>query len=259
VTRLRRPDGSIRRRVIALIIAGVGVVLSAIIYAVVSIEASRLTAPRGLSVSVATNVDQISLGRGVVAGEQSAYWFASSASMLPPPPEGLNACYGRYEWSRRLKGIEAERTLIRVTVSATGSQPVAITGFQVHVLSRRAPAKDGVTADCPGLGSSGPSAVHLVIADLDDNPVAIESYPVGSSKPDPTFTFTLAPGESQVFDLLARSIACLCTWDGSLEVTVGGEEQTVPIEEHSRPFLTTALSGQLVEFRHGHWLGEHIQ
>lgn len=251
------PKPGIRKRLVAMIVAGVGIVIAATIYAAVNYVFAGVTAPAGVSVSVATNVDHISLGRGLMAGEGSAYWFASTPSQLPVPPEELNTCFGRYEWARKLGGIDAGRTLIGVTVAADGSKPVDITGFQVRVLSRDAPSNKGVVASCPGLGEGGPSAVDLVIAELDDNPVSITSHPVGSSAPDPTFAFTLAPGESQVIDVLAKSDDCYCTWEGVLQATIGGHAEELHVAADGRPFVTTALSGDIAQFERHRWIGEH--
>jgi hypothetical protein len=197
---------------------------------------------------VQTDVDQISFGPTGAGGE---YWFGA-ATHLPPPPEGADSCVGRYLWAKHLGALDAENSIVQVTISDAGEGPVVISGFQIHVV-KRLRARPGVVASCGGRGS-GPAETRLVMADLDREPPSTESFAAGSANPDPTFTFTLSRSQSQVFDITARTTTCYCEWEGRIDVTVGDRVSERDINNDGRPFKTMADERSAMErFLDGRW------
>jgi hypothetical protein len=241
------PDAPVSKRALRLLIRGLGVVIFAALTALGVKLFQDATAPPPVRVEVQPNIDQISLGPATSGGE---YWLPVSLAQLPSPPEALNTCMGRYTWAHEHGGVDAERTIARVVVFDNGTEPVAITGLRVHTLSRRPPPRSGVVVSCPGRGE-GPAAVHIVDVNLDREPPRVESYPAGSLRPDPTFGFTLTPGQSQIFDLVATTKTCYCTWEVYLLVSAGGNPQEVEI---GHPFVTTADSRTVAYYEEHRWL-----
>jgi hypothetical protein len=244
------------KRVVAVIGAGLAVLLTAIITAFGTNLFDSATAASPVHVAIEPDVDQISDGPTAVGGE---YWFPVGPTRLPSPPQGLDSCVGRYEWSRRNGGVDAGQTVIRLVVSTSGNTALAITGFQVHVTSRQPAPTTGVVASCPGRGAGGPSQVHLIDADLDVSPVTTISYPAGSERPDPTFAFTLSPNESQILEVIATTNRCKCEWEATLSASVEGATRHFLITDHGHPFATTARLGKIVRFHNSRWIVEGPQ
>jgi hypothetical protein len=141
---------------------------------------------------------------------------------------------------------------VRVNVAAI-AKPVTITGFQLHVLKRSAPLA-GVVASCGGRGGS-PFETRSLISNLDEEPVRTESYPAGSQRPDPTFAFTLKPGDSQVFDIVARTFTCFCEWEATIEGVAEGHTRKFPITDNGKPFATNASSDStIVRYKRSRWV-----
>lgn len=146
-------------------------------------------------------------------------------------------CGGFASWAEGVGGIDASRTDFRVVVQG-GSETVYIGGIRARLLERNQPLS-GVGFRCP---SAGVAEVRSVVIDLDQrgsDPVGV--WVVGGAEKN--ISFTVAPGETEIFDVTAHTEACFCKWVLELETTQGGEEKVVTVEDHGRPFETTAWGG----------------
>jgi hypothetical protein len=56
-------------------------------------------------------------------------------------------------------------------------------------------------------------------------------------------SFTIAPDETEVFDITAHTESCFCRWVLELVTTQDGEEEIVTVDDQGRPFETTAWGG----------------
>jgi hypothetical protein len=148
-----------------------------------------------------------------------------------------SGCDGFASWAEGVGGVDASRTDFRVVVQG-GSETIYIGGIRARLLER-SQALSGVGFRCP---SAGAAEVRSVVIDLDQrgsNPAGV--WVVGGSEKN--ISFTVAPGETEVFDVTAHTETCFCKWALELETTQGGEEKVITVEDHGHPFETTAWGG----------------
>lgn len=189
-----------------------------------------LTGRDEIQVSVQTDPMKIDtfddLGRSVVIP------YAEPAGGSPGP-----GCEGFDRWADQFGAVDASRTDFRIVVQG-GSETTYIGGIRAQLLERAGPLP-GVGFRCP---SAGGAEVRSVVVDLDQggaSPTGV--WVVGDSEKN--ISFTVAPGETEVFDVTAHTEACFCRWKLELVTTQGGEEKIVTIDNHGKPFETTAWGG----------------
>ena len=135
---------------------------------------------------------------------------------------------------------------MEATIQATDSTAVVVTGLEVEVLRRR-PAPHGVY---PSLGGGcGGLTPDFYKANLDAHPpritesagqIMIKSS-VRSVQPIP-FPHRISDTEPEVWHIQATTNTCDCEWIGRIHWTSEGQEGTIPLTEHGRPFRAAAIT-----------------
>jgi len=189
-----------------------------------------LTGRDELQIAVQTDVQKIDtfedLGQFVIVP------FGVPATGSPGP-----GCAGFQAWAERVGGVQGSRTDFRLVVQG-GTEETFIGGIRARILERREPLS-GTGFQCP---SAGQAEIRSVVIDLDERATEPSGILVdgGSEK---NIAFTVAPGETEVFDLTVHTESRYCKWVLALETTQGGDSGTILIDDHGRPFETTAWGG----------------
>ena len=210
----------------ALVTASVGAVVAYFAPGVID----SLTGNDELQINVQTNAGEIDtfddLGRTVVVP------FDETAAGNPG-----QSCTGFLPWAAEVGGVRAARSDLRLVVQG-GSEEVYIGGMRARLLERLQPL-EGTAFRCP---SAGAAEIRSVVIDLDRRGSEAAGVWVEGDV-EKSISFTVAPGETEVFDVTAHTEECFCRWVLELVTTQGGEEKIVEVDDHGRPFETTAWEG----------------
>jgi hypothetical protein len=158
------------------------------------------------------------------------------ARPLPAPPSGERPD-GRWAWAHEHGGIDADETLVRLVLTGRSAEPVIVQDAHVRVLARRTPVRRGSYLTYMGLGA-GQSVRHFAVA-LDREPPLMRH--IGSrGTPDAYFPLRVTNAEVEIFDILASTSICDCSWVVEIDYTAAGEDGKLRVDDHGRPFRTTA-------------------
>ncbi|MGW1075458.1 helix-turn-helix domain-containing protein [Streptomyces sp. NPDC002537] len=173
-------------------------------------------------------------------GSPCDQWFAleQEPGKVPPPP-ARGATDG---WASALRAVPAGHLRMEVTVQGTGDTPVVLHGLNVHVVgSGKAPSWNGYTM---GAGCGGELEPASFAIDLDDATPRPRPVP-GKEGERPTtttdFPYKVSATDPQVLDIDASTLGHDVSWYLELTWTSGGRQETTVIDDHGRPFRTTAL------------------
>jgi hypothetical protein len=229
---------TVKRRLKAILKTAPGKVAAALLTALVGVGVTyfvpglldSLTGKDKLQISLQTNAAEIDtfsdLSRTVVVP------FDEAATGSPGP-----GCIGFLPWATEVGGVRASRTDMRLVVQG-GSEEIYIGGMRARVLARSRPL-EGTAFQCP---TAGAAEVRTVVIDLDQpGPEAPGVWVVGDV--ERSISFTVAPEETEVFDITVHTEECLCKWVLELVTTQGGEEEIVEVDDHGAPFETTSWAG----------------
>lgn len=189
------------------------------------------TAAPPLRVQVITDPDQFR--SGVV--DLPEFVIRRPIGEIPAPPSG-NDSAGRYAWAHRLGAVDAGESVVRLTLSATSGAPVILQNARLVVVGRHPPIRDGAFISYAGQGA--PQSVRYFDANLDRQPPELQ-YIGSRGGPEARFPLKVTEAESEIFDVYAHTEACLCAWVVDLTYTADGEDRTVRVDDHGRPFELT--------------------
>ncbi|MFE7869037.1 hypothetical protein ACFUYE_01635 [Micromonospora humida] len=232
VPRLRRVLGSLHRAWWFVL----GTALAALLGAVTSIYATRWVDdldPQVVAVHVVANPATV-----------DTWGTAEFAMVLPKdarpsddPPVG---CATLIDWARALGAVDHQVSRVRVVVQGAGDQGVLIDNLRARVIRRsQTPEPSGVQLRCGGQqGAAEPRDVEM---DL-DAPQPAARYRTLIEGRRPLFGFTLAKGETEVFDLTAFTTGTV-EWTLELDLVAAGKRKRVEVTNRGRSFVTTAAPG----------------
>jgi hypothetical protein len=127
-----------------------------------------------VTVSVITNPDDIM--NSPVNFAYPDYLIPLPADKIGPPPSGTDGTTGRWAWAHKLGGVDADESVVRLTVQGTTSKAVVLQTLRVKVLRRRKPSRETlVTYDVLPPGASLP--VRQFGVNLDKNPPLVSIWP----------------------------------------------------------------------------------
>jgi hypothetical protein len=155
-------------------------------------------------------------------------------NQVPPPPNG-DLPDGRYAWAHQLGGVDATESLFRFSVVGKESEPVLLQGLRVKLVDRRPPLK-GSLITFSGLGA--PQSVRYIQVDLSKDPPTWD-YIGPKGKPEEHFPLRVSSSEPEVFDVSGVSLRGDVTWYLQLDYTADGEQKSIRIDDHGKPFRTT--------------------
>lgn len=174
-------------------------------------------------------------------------------SALPPPPDptahdpadphaaSFSAGPGRWAWAHALSGVDANETLIRISITGTSSSATVLQQLRVQVVQCRRPPR-GTLVSYLGLGSGISPRFFLI--KLDSSPAVAEyvndQRQLTRAQP---FPLRVTSSDQEVFDVMAQTLKSDCEWKLFLDWTAaarkGSTEITAP---GGKPFRTTATN-----------------
>lgn len=172
--------------------------------------------------------------------------------VIPLPPEQIGPAPPveepgdpRSRWAADLGAVDAQSTIVNVTVQGTSAQAVILTGITIDVVSRRAPLSGTHVAEPCG----DAFWARYFDVELDADPPAIgpsldrrvEVALEGTEQPEPIdFPYTVDAGDPELFSLLARTGSCDCEWTATLHWQDRGSDGQTAITDDGKPFRVTA-------------------
>ncbi|WP_052682916.1 helix-turn-helix domain-containing protein [Streptomyces sp. FxanaA7] len=171
------------------------------------------------------------------------YVIAKPPRQVPPPP----APQDNEVWATSLGAVHGGNTPARITVQGRGSAAVVLEALHVRVVNRApAPAADGAIAYSLGDGCGAGIEPRYFSVDLDARAPLLRAVPAG--RPDSPsyavdFPYRVSLQEPEVLLIDAGTESCTCDWYLELDWSSQGRSGTVRIDDHGRPFRTTAVEG----------------
>jgi hypothetical protein len=163
------------------------------------------------------------------------------AALVPPETRLTGTpgpgCRGFQPWVESLGGADVGMTRLRLVLRGNSSEEVLVERMRARVLERRDPA-GGIPLKCP---SAGAKDVRTVSIDLDSRDALGHYETLAGKKP---LAFSLAKGETEIFDLRVSTQRCHCVWVLDIGILVGDEPRTLTIPDAGEPFETTAVPGR---------------
>ncbi|MFJ8106284.1 helix-turn-helix domain-containing protein [Streptomyces sp. NPDC096132] len=159
---------------------------------------------------------------------------------VPPPPAEQDAG----PWATAQGAVHGRETNVEISVQGRSSTAVVLTALRVRVAGRATPAPGTVYAMDQGCGSSLSERYFAV--DLDkDRPIAhpVAGNDAGTPIPAIRLPYRVSAQDPEVLLVTARTKTCDCAWYLELDWSSQGRTGTVRIDDHGRPFRTSAVEG----------------
>jgi hypothetical protein len=173
--------------------------------------------------------------------------FPRGKTELGAPPPGN--CPEWWAWARNNHGVDADRTKVRLTIIGDSEATVIVEALRIAIV-RRAEPLDGALVVCQ-VGGADITPRHIAV-DLDTFAEAVTSYYDAGGDPTGRFSFAIARGEAEIFNIVAAAGRSYTEWVAELYLLVDGKRQIVHLSDEGKPFRTTA-SSQLEPLS---WTGE---
>ncbi|MFF4047110.1 helix-turn-helix domain-containing protein [Streptomyces chartreusis] len=174
------------------------------------------------------------------AGCGHDYVIDKPPQQVPPPPNPQDAA----TWAATMGAVHGKQTLVRITVQGKSSTAVVLEALRVRVVGRSAPMAGTNYAMDNGCG--GALTPRYFDVDLDkDRPVArpADGNDSGVTIPAMRLPYRVSAEDPEVLLIDARTVACDCSWYLELDWSSQGRTGTVRVDDHGRPFRTTANKG----------------
>ncbi|MEV6674362.1 helix-turn-helix transcriptional regulator [Streptomyces sp. NPDC051162] len=167
-------------------------------------------------------------------------WFAlDQAPDKVPPPPARDATDG---WAATLHAVPAGHLRLSVTVQGTDSTPVVLHALYVRTTgSRKAPAWNGYTMGAGCGGELAPASFAIDLDDASPRPRAVPGLEGERRTPVTDFPYKVSATDPQVLDIDASTLGQDVNWYLELAWSSGDRQRTTRIDDHGRPFRTTAL------------------
>jgi hypothetical protein len=153
------------------------------------------------------------------------------------PPNG-DVREGRYRWAKALGGIDAGQTVMRLVLRGRSGEPVILHSLEVEKVAV-APPLEGTLVSYFGQG--GAAAVRYFDVYLDEQPAKVEFIGLNDT-PTLLFPYRVSDTDVEIFDLRAFTRRSDVKWRILLHYSAAGKEGTITIDDHGKPFETTAIA-----------------
>jgi hypothetical protein len=140
-------------------------------------------------------------------------------------------CAGFHDWLKLNKGVDAGDTKLQLIVQGKVAKPILLSEMRVKVLNKL-PLVTGIPVSCPPAAEANHRPIEI---DLDANPPRVK-YQFGRK----TFGFTVQSGETEIFNIVAKTTRGHYTWVIDLDIVIEGNQRTIEIGSPGGPFQTTA-------------------
>nr|BFD94242.1 hypothetical protein KitaXyl93_56020 [Kitasatospora sp. Xyl93] len=184
-------------------------------------------------------------------GSPCGQWFLSSRTpaQVGPPPDSTA---GIERWAAAQHAVPAGHLRLQLTAQGSSTTPVVLLGANVRVVSTQpAPKWNAYT---PGAGCGGELTPASFSVDLDAaQPRALPAPGrEGTRKTPPTdFPYRVSNSDPQVIEVDATTRASDVSWYLDLVWSSGGQQDTMTVDDHGRPFRTAGLQGAPGYFHDG--------
>lgn len=173
-------------------------------------------------------------------GCDHAYLIAKPKEQVPPPPTEQDA----EGWASSLGAVHGRDTYVRITVQGKTSSAVVLEALRVRVVGRSAPVERNVFFMDNGCGGSLTPRSFDVNLDASRPVAAPRSGHDGENAiPAVRFPYRVSVSDPEVLLVTGRTVSCDCRWYLELEWSSGGRTGAVRIDDHGRPFRTSAITG----------------
>ncbi len=160
---------------------------------------------------------------------EHAFLVDRSPQNVPEPPAQQDAV----GWATPLGAVSANRQMAVLTVQGTGAETVVLKDLHVRVVSSE-PALDWnqyvMGNGCGGQVNTGSFDVSLDLA----NPLVT---PVSGQR---DFPYSVSESDPEVFKVNAHTSGHDVSWYLELEWSSGARQGTVRVDDHGKPFRTSA-------------------
>ncbi|MGW6012175.1 helix-turn-helix domain-containing protein [Streptomyces sp. NPDC055210] len=168
------------------------------------------------------------------------YVIRKDPAQVPPPPAPQDAG----TWAATQGAVHGRETDVEISVQGRSSTAVVLTDLRVRVVGRTAPDPGTVYAMDQGCGGSITPRSFAV--DLDkDRPIAraVPGNDTGTPIPAVRMPYRVSASDPEVLLVTAQTESCGCDWYLELDWSSEGRTGTVRIDDHGRPFRTSAIKG----------------
>ncbi|MFQ6198160.1 helix-turn-helix domain-containing protein [Streptomyces sp. NPDC000405] len=171
---------------------------------------------------------------------------------MPPPPEEQDAP----GWAANLRAVAGGRTDVELSVQGKGREAVVLHALRVRVVKRSAPLSWNAYAMGSGCGGGLTPAFHDLDLDAGQPRVRAMGGMQGDiAIPATDFPYKVSSTDPQVLKVYARTESHDVSWYLELEWSSGDRHGTVRIDDHGRPFRTSAIKDRPQYF---YWLGKNV-
>ncbi|MDQ0788458.1 helix-turn-helix transcriptional regulator [Streptomyces sp. B3I8] len=148
---------------------------------------------------------------------------------VPPPPVQQNVV----GWITPFDGVAADSQMVSLTIQGTGHETVVLRELHVRVVSSNPPL--GWSKYAMGIGCGGGVDTKSFDVSLDQgNPLAM---PIGGQR---NFPYRVSESDPEVFFVNAHTSGHDVRWYLELDWSSGTRKGTLRIDDHGRPFRTSA-------------------
>ncbi|WP_240926361.1 hypothetical protein [Streptomyces sp. JB150] len=168
------------------------------------------------------------------------YVVGKPPAQVPPPPAPQDAGV----WAAAQSAVHGEETHVRISVQGLSATAVVLEALRVRVAGRAEPARGHAYAMDQGCG--GALTPRHFAVDLDkDRPIArsVPGNDAGTPIPAVRLPYRVSAEDPEVLLVTARTSGCDCRWWLELDWSSQGRTGTVRVDDHGRPFRTSAIEG----------------
>jgi hypothetical protein len=167
------------------------------------------------------------------------YVFPASSDPSSVPLETLQGTTTNFsQWALRHDGVIARDQTVRVVLRGRESSPVIVNGLAARILSTKAPRPGWFNA-WDGCGAAVDTReIHV---DLSRNPPSTTWYDKDGNEMSP-LTLQVSSTDHEVIDIFAHTAREEVQWVLEVSYTSAGKDGVLPIDNHGKPFVVTALA-----------------
>ncbi|MEU7423644.1 helix-turn-helix transcriptional regulator [Streptomyces sp. NPDC040750] len=168
------------------------------------------------------------------------YVIGKEPADVPPPPAPQDAG----GWAATQGAVHGHDTEVRISVQGRSGTAVVLEALRVRVVGRTAPLRGNAYSMAQGCGGDM-SPRHFTV-DLDkDRPIArpAPATAEGTRRPVVPLPYRVSAKDPEVLLVEASTDGCDCRWYLELDWSSEGRTGTVRVDDHGRPFRTSAIKG----------------
>ncbi|MFE2279976.1 helix-turn-helix domain-containing protein [Streptomyces sp. NPDC059454] len=178
---------------------------------------------------------------------EHSFLIDRSPQNVPKPPVQQDAV----GWATPLGAVSADRQVVELTVQGTGEETVVLQGLHVRVVNSGAPLTWNKYAMGVGCGGEVGTKSFDVSLDLGNALVT----PINGQR---KFPYSVNESDPEVFYVNAHTAGRDVRWYLELDWSSGSRRGTVRIDDHGKPFRTSASKTEYYGYMLGGTSWEHF-